>query len=106
MFTEPPITVQPYQKGSVSYNLTIRSSIAYDTVQSGSGKSGGGDDMYIKVARLESDMEHIKKAIAEIKDDVREIKRDARTDFRMLFGALIFVALGLAGLMSKGFHWL
>lgn len=26
-------------------------------------------------------------------------------DFRILFGALITVALGLAGLMGKGFHW-
>jgi len=28
-----------------------------------------------------------------------------RAFFRQLFGALIAVALGLAGLMAKGFHW-
>lgn len=26
-------------------------------------------------------------------------------DFRITFGAIIAVALGLAGLMAKGFHW-
>lgn len=26
-------------------------------------------------------------------------------NFRILFGALITVALGLAGLLAKGFHW-
>ncbi|HAT3794597.1 TPA: hypothetical protein I8624_002584 [Serratia marcescens] len=62
--------------------------------------------MQARVAKLESDVDHIKKAIDDVKADVREIKRDARTDFRLLFGALIFVALGLAGLMAKGFHWL
>jgi hypothetical protein len=31
--------------------------------------------------------------------------KDAREDFRILFGALIVVALGLAGLMAKGFRW-
>ena len=56
--------------------------------------------------RLEAHIEHIQSDIDEIKTDVREIKRDARTDFRLLFAALIFVALGLAGLMAKGFHWI
>jgi hypothetical protein len=37
---------------------------------------------------------------------VKELRRDDRTDFRLLFGAIIVVALGLAGLMAKGFHWL
>lgn len=41
-----------------------------------------------------------------MKADARETKRDQRTDFRLTFGALIAVALGLAGLMAKGFHWL
>jgi len=41
-----------------------------------------------------------------VKADVRGLRADARTDFRILFGAIIAVALGLAGLMAKGFHWL
>jgi hypothetical protein len=70
--------------------------------------AGGGPHdpgMEARVAKLEAHIEHIQSDINEIKSDVREIKRDARTDFRLLFGALIFVALGLAGLMAKGFHW-
>lgn len=71
--------------------------------------SGGGPNdpgMEARVAKLEAHIEHIQGDINEIKTDIREIKRDARTDFRLLFGALIFVALGLAGLMAKGFHWI
>ncbi|EKN3726481.1 TPA: hypothetical protein PXP69_004539 [Yersinia enterocolitica] len=60
----------------------------------------------VRVAKLESDVEYIKKSIDDVKLDVREIKRDARTDFRIIFGSLIAVALGLAGIMAKGFHWL
>ena len=71
--------------------------------------SGGGlhdPGMEARVAKLEAHIEHMQSDISEIKSDVREIKRDARADFRLLFGALIFVALGLAGLMAKGFHWI
>ena len=72
------------------------------------GGSGGGNNgaMEARVAKLEASMEYIQREIGEIKTDVRQIKDHARTDFRMLFGALIAVALGLAGLMAKGFHWL
>ena len=71
--------------------------------------SGGGPHdpgMEARVAKLEAHIEHIQSDVQEIKSDIREIKRDARTDFRLLFGAVIFVALGLAGLMAKGFHWI
>ena len=42
------------------------------------------------------------------RDESREddALRDAvESDFRILFGAIITVALGLATLMAKGFHW-
>jgi hypothetical protein len=73
------------------------------------GAAGGGPQdpgMEARVAKLEAHIEHIQSDLTEIKGDIREIRRDARTDFRLLFGALIFVALGLAGLMAKGFHWI
>jgi hypothetical protein len=73
-------------------------------------RSGGGGPrdpgMEVRVAKLEAHIEHIQQDVEEIKSDIREIKRDARTDFRLPFGALIFVAIGLAGLMAKGFHWI
>jgi hypothetical protein len=71
--------------------------------------AGGGPHdpgMEARVAKLEAHIEHIQGDLNEIKSDIRDIKRDARADFRLLFGALIFVALGLAGLMAKGFHWI
>jgi hypothetical protein len=73
---------------------------------------GGGDDgdMEPRVARLEAAVEYIQRDIKELKEDVRAIRGDISgirtTDFRILFGATIFVALGLAGIMAKGFHWL
>jgi hypothetical protein len=70
---------------------------------SGSGPHDPG--MEARVAKLEAHIEHIQSDLNEIKTDIREIKRDARTDFRLLFGALIFLALGLAGIM-EGFHWI
>jgi hypothetical protein len=69
------------------------------------GGPGGGDDggMEARMARLESDVEYMKRDIAELKTDVREIRT---TDFRLIFGAIIATALGLAALMAGGFGWL
>lgn len=77
----------------------------YRDLLSGGG-GGTSDGMEARVAKLEAAVQHIQSDIGEIKTDVREMKRDARTDFRLLFGALIAVALGLAGIMAKGFGWL
>ena len=73
----------------------------------GSGNNGG---MEARIAKLEAQMENTQRDVAELKADVREILKDITgirtTDFRLLFGAIIAVALGLAGLMAKGFHWI
>lgn len=42
---------------------------------------------------------------ADVKTEVRSL-REARTDFRIIFTAIITVALGLPVLMAKGFHWM
>jgi hypothetical protein len=94
-------------------------------------KSGGGggtsDGMEARVAVLETNIGHIKENLAEIRKDVRDLRSDLRSEthdlraqvenlraqaeknFRLLFGALISVALGLGSLMltlaAKGFHW-
>jgi hypothetical protein len=62
--------------------------------------------MEARIAKLEAHVEHVQTDLKDIKDDIREIKKDAREDFRILFGAIVIAALGLAGLMAKGFHWL
>lgn len=62
--------------------------------------------MEARVARLEATTEHILRELVEMKKDIRELRADGKIDFRILFGALIATALGLAGLMAHGFHWL
>lgn len=62
--------------------------------------------MEARIARLESHVEHIQSDLTELKADVRDLRRADETNFRILFGALITAAIGLAALMSKGFGWL
>ena len=68
---------------------------------------GGGDDggMEARIAKLESHVEYIRRDLDDVRSDVKAIRRNQQADFRMLFGALITVAIGLAGIISKGFHW-
>ncbi len=81
--------------------------VTRDAVNLHGGGNGGNDGgMNDRIAKLESDMENIKGTLSEMKQDIRELRSDAKSDFRVLFGALIAVALGLAGLMAKGFNWL
>ncbi len=75
--------------------------------------SGGGDDGGMdgaRIAKLESDVEYVKRDISDLRDDVRELRKGVEgirtTDFRVIFGAIIFVAISLAGLMAHGFHWI
>jgi hypothetical protein len=75
------------------------------------GERSRGDDggMEAKIAQLETKVELMKEDISELRVDMRAMRGDIAsirtTDFRLLFGATITVALGLAGLMGKGFHW-
>ncbi|MBT9425804.1 hypothetical protein KI694_09710 [Enterobacter oligotrophicus] len=66
-----------------------------------------------RVARIESDISYIKRDIQDLKgdikdvrSDIKDIRSDMRTDFRITFTALIAVALGLAGIMARGFGWM
>ena len=63
-------------------------------------------DMEARVSRIEAWAEHTDRALTDIKQDIRDMRKDMREDFRILFGVIAFVALGLAGLMAKGFGWL
>ncbi|HHT0302210.1 TPA: hypothetical protein ACTW34_000651 [Raoultella planticola] len=66
-----------------------------------------------RMGRMESDISYIKRDINDVKDDIKDvrndikdIRKDMKGDFRLTFGALIAVALGLAGLMARGFGWI
>jgi hypothetical protein len=73
--------------------------------------------MEARIAKLEVLGEYMARDIAEIKVEQRSMRADfiaehrrlreiMATDFRLLFGALVTVALGMAGLLAKAFHWL
>jgi hypothetical protein len=72
------------------------------------GGHGGGDDrgMEARIARLEAATAHVEKDIGDVKTELRALRSDQRSDFRLTWGAVIAVALGLAALMAKGFGWL
>jgi hypothetical protein len=83
----------------------------------GGGSSPHDPGMEARVAVLEEIASATKHAVAGLQQEVHDLRtetsrrdealRDAiETDFRVMFGALITVALGLAALMAKGFHWL
>jgi hypothetical protein len=66
---------------------------------------------------LRTDLREFKSEVRDFKDEMRDFQKEvrsefrdvryqARTDFRLLFGAIISVAVGMAALMAKGFHWL
>jgi hypothetical protein len=62
--------------------------------------------METRVAKLESAVDFMQRDISEIKLNIRDIKKDMRSDFRLLLGAIIAVALGLGALFAKGFNWI
>jgi hypothetical protein len=69
--------------------------------------------MEARVAVLEQIAKDTEEILVEMKQDIRDIRgeltdirKDQKTDFRLLFGALISVALGQSYLMAHGFHWL
>lgn len=74
--------------------------------RSDTGGNGGGSELEARVARLETHVEYIRRDLDVISADLREHRKETRSDFRILFGALITTALGLAAIMAKGFGWI
>jgi hypothetical protein len=50
--------------------------------------------------------EELRDTRREIFQGLRDLRRDQRTHFRVLFGTLIIMGLGLSFLLALGFHWL
>jgi len=64
------------------------------------------ENVEARLAVLEQIAASTKEILIEMKADIRELRQDQKSDFRITFGALITVAIGLAGLMAHGFKWL
>ena len=73
--------------------------------------------MEARVAKLEAAVEHIQADVADLKSEFRSFRTQTHDDlaslngrlwtmFLWLVAALAATAVGLAGLMAKGFGWL
>jgi hypothetical protein len=61
--------------------------------------------MKTDVAVLKTDASYIKRDVSELRVDIREVRQHQGRDFRIMFGSMIGLAMGLAGLIAKGFGW-
>jgi len=68
--------------------------------------NGGEPPMEARLAKLEASMEYVQKDVADIKTDIPRIHDSVDKNLKLYFAGLIFVALGLAGIMARGFGWL
>jgi hypothetical protein len=67
----------------------------------------------LRVVGLEEITASIKLSLAAVAAELRDLRTDLRDmrqrqerDFRLLFGAIIFAALSLAGLIARTEHWI
>lgn len=56
--------------------------------------------------KLGAQFENIRRELDGIANDVNEINRESRRNFRVLMGALVVVGLGIVGLIVYGLVWL
>jgi len=61
--------------------------------------------MEARIAVLKEIAVSTRATLKDLRDDLRTVRDRQEADFRILFAALIGLALGMAGLMAKGFHW-
>jgi len=72
----------------------------------GGGGSGYDGGMEARVAKLEASVSHIERDVSDLRSEMRQMRADMRQDFRLTWGGIIGVALGLTALLAKGFHWI
>jgi hypothetical protein len=71
------------------------------------GTKGAVTDLRQEVHDLRADSNRRFDAMRDDMNRRFDAMRDAmERDFRLLFGAIITVALGLAALMARSFHWI
>lgn len=70
-------------------------------------------NMEPRVAKLEATTESILRELLEMRTDIRDIRRDMRSDFHWLltlmiggFGMTLTGFIALLGVLARGFHWI
>lgn len=63
-----------------------------------------------KIDRVDQKVDRVEQRVDKLSDKldrfIEKVDDRMERDFRLTFGALITVALGLAAMMAKGFHWI
>lgn len=70
---------------------------------------GGGEppmELSERVIRVEEKLSGVDKRLALVETDLRALTAKLDSHFLVLGGMVLSVAIGLAGLMAKGFDWL
>ncbi|WP_375320694.1 hypothetical protein [Aliivibrio logei] len=60
------------------------------------GNDNGGSDLEVRVAKLESDVNHIRSDISDIKTDIKELRNNQRTDFSYIVWRYDFCSSGFS----------
>jgi septal ring factor EnvC (AmiA/AmiB activator) len=63
-------------------------------------------DLLSRVVRLEVLAERILTDIAELKADMKDLRKQVDANFRILAGMIIALGLGMGAVMAKGFGWI
>jgi hypothetical protein len=64
------------------------------------------DDLPERVAVLEQIARETVAGLADIRTELRQMRTEARSDFRWILGIVLAGNAGLLGVMAHGFHWL
>lgn len=90
-----------FGKASVSSakKIPVETSISGDD-------NGSMSDLPARVAVLEQIAKDTRDVLKDMREDSKAMRERSERDFRLLFGALITAALGMAGLLAHGFKWL
>jgi hypothetical protein len=78
----------------------------FDRDVPGGGAGGSNGGIEARIAKLEAITGATDKRLDRIETDIRDLRQACERDFRLTWGMVIAVALGLAGLLAKGFKWL
>ena len=102
-----PIAILMAEIGRLDRKLDDRIGKVDDRIGKLEGRVGKLDDRVAtlgeRVARVETGIDFLRSDIKNLSEGLLAVRT---TDFRLMFGALIVVALSLSAMMAKGFGWL